>query len=628
MYNILFLLSTHIFDFYEAFASFFYYPLASIKCNCIVVICNCFVVDRLLYLFYNVYRDRSVHYAAERSDPVKKYNCLLALLVSVFLLLCACAQRQADQVSSPDALSSTPSSFSSTPSSVPTSSISASSVPATAPTTAPTQPTEPAPPIQLSTDWVTNREIVPFEDRFKEDVYFGTTTTRWFIQEEGNTFIRYALSTRDSVYPLAVWNYDSIIYEISCDRELTGYTLLIGDGLNAYLVSTDELIRVDLRTGASTTLLTRGNNIIFWQVYPCGKDTICIFEIDAEKNLRIFYRDLHSDAEKTLYEGVLPESSPYDYASNGKYAAPGNRGISFTPPNSTQGTFSWRMMNPAFYAASQKELENPDSQFKHHYKENNYSKYWENPEEYPIHLATCPALCDAIENAYDIPYRVEYTYNPVTGTLTEDYGIIDTCFYGSGYSHDHYDYENTREEPVAVLNSDPVDIPTITKLTAEQAEEALADEPDYYYKNTVLYSECGYGRPYWLQDGKFIKLADIECLGFISTQYYVYCFTTENTIVQISPDGSICNTIYTANAEMDDWFYDLGSIYVQDGNQVIRINIINGTRQALLECNGNIYIRAGGDDFGEISVNITQGLYYQQHFFNPDTGELEETDYL
>ena len=61
---------------------------------------------------------------------------------------------------------------------------------------------------------------------------------------------------------------------------------------------------------------------------------------------------------------------------------------------------------------------------------------------------------------------------------------------------------------------------------------------------------------------------------------------------------------------------------------MIRINIINGTRQVLLESNGNIYIRAYGDDFGEISVDITQGLYYQQHFFNPDTGELEETDYL
>lgn len=547
---------------------------------------------------------------------MKKYNCLLTLLVSVFLLLCACAREQTEQASSdPDTLSSIPSS--SVPaSSAPASSVPPSSVPAT------------SEPIRLSTDWVVkNREIIPFAERFKEDVYFGTTTTRWFVQEEGNTFIRYALSTRDGAYPLAVWNYDSIIYEISCDRALTDYDLLIGDGLWAFLASEKDLIRVDLRTGVSTTLLTRDSNIIFWKVYACGKDTVCIFEIDAEKNLRIFYRDLHSDAEKTLYEGILPKSSPHDYASNGKYAAPGNRGISFTPPSSTQGTFSWRMMNPAFYAVVQNELANPDSQFKQIHQQD-YSKCWEDPENKPIHLSTYPGLCDAIENAYDIPYRIEYTYNPVTGKLTEDYGIVDTCFYGSGYSHDHYDYENTREEPVTVLNSDPVDIPTITKLTAEQAEEALADESNDYYKNTVLYSEYGYGHPYWLQDGKFIKLADIECVGFISTQYYVYCFTAENTIVQISPDGSICNTIYTANAEMDDWFYYLGSIYVQDGNQVIRINIINGTKKVLLESNGNIYIRAGGEDFGEISVNITQGLYYQQHFFNPDTGELEETDYL
>ena len=588
--------------------------------------CNRFVVDLPFSSFYNVDRDERVHFATERSDLVRKYNYLPALLVFIFLLLCACAKEQAAPASSgPDTLSST---FTSYPapiyapaSSKPVTSAPAASVPATSVPATSVPTTEPAPPIRLFTDWVVeDREIIPFEERFEEDVYFGTTT-RWFIQEEGNTYVRYALSTRKGIYPLAIWNYDSIIYEIPCDRELTGYTLLIGDGLNAYLVSTDELIRVDLRSGTSATLLTRDSNIIFWEVYTCGKDTVCIFEIDAEKNLRIFYRDLHSDAEKILYEGVLPESSPYDFISY-------DRGLSFTPPSSTQGTFSWRMMNPAFYAVVQKELANPDSEFQHHYKENCYSMCWEDPENKPIHLSTYPSLCDAIENAYDIPYRIEYTYNPVTGELTEDYGIVDTCFYGSGYSHDHYDYENTREEPVTVLNSDPVDIPTITKLTAKQAEEALADESNYYYKNTVLYSEYGYGHPYWLQDGKFIKLADIECVGFISTQYYVYCFTAENTIVQISPDGSICNTIYTANAEMDDWFYYLGSIYVQDGNQVIRINIINGTRQVLLESNGNIYIRAYGDDFGEISVDITQGLYYQQHFFNPDNGELEETDYL
>ena len=115
---------------------------------------------------------------------MKKANYLPVLFVAVFLLLCACAQQQADPSSSgPDVLSSAPS-INVTPasripdsrppaSSVPATSAPATSAPATSTpaTTAPAQPTAipTAPPrtYQSNIDWVTNREIVPFEDLFK-----------------------------------------------------------------------------------------------------------------------------------------------------------------------------------------------------------------------------------------------------------------------------------------------------------------------------------------------------------------------------------------------------------------------------------------------------------------------------
>ena len=115
-----------------------------------------------------------------------------------------------------------------------------------------------------------------------------------------------------------------------------------------------------------------------------------------------------ADAEKNLYEGVLTQSSPYDLTSE-------IRGLYFSAPSTTLGTFSWQMMNPAFYEAVQTELANPNSQFKQIYQQD-YSKYWENPEEYQIHLATCPPLCNRIEDAYNIPYHIKYIYDPATGT--------------------------------------------------------------------------------------------------------------------------------------------------------------------------------------------------------------------
>lgn len=539
---------------------------------------------------------------------MKKYNCLLILLVSVFLLLCACTKEQATPASSdPDTLSSVPSSFASIPSSVPATSV----------------------PAQLFTDWlIEDREIVPFEDRFKEDVQFGSSTS-WLIQD-ADTYICYSINRTyfTETVEYGIFLDDKMVYPITDAPELAKCGLLAGDGQSAYLYGEAGILKMDLLTGEYTVFLQFGSDIIFWRVGSCDKDTICVFTVDTQRNLRIYYRDLRSNAEKTLYEGILPESSPHDFVSFEKYSQVGNQGISFTPPQSTNGTFSWRMMNPAFYTVLQKELANPDSQFKHVYKENYYAACWEDPENHPIHLSTYTMLCDAIENAYDIPYRVEYTYNPITGTLTEDYGIVDTCLYGSGYAHDHYDYENTREEPLLIVDAKPIPIPNITKLTEAQLEESQEDESNRKKLSVFLYSDYGFGVPYLKQGDRAVKLADIPCQGIIATQHYIYCITAEQTIVQISPDGSICNTIYTANGVLDDWFYQLGSIYVQDGNQVIRIDTINGTSQVLLESKGNIYIDSNGFLDEQISVDITQGLYYQQHFYNTVTGELEEVSYL
>ena len=116
---------------------------------------------------------------------MKKANYLPVLFVAIFLLLCACAQQQSSQASSdPDTLSSIPSSSVPTSSmpatSVPTTSVPATSIPATSvpvasvPATQPT--TMPTPPAtEPNLDWLTDRKIIPFEDRFAEDVPFGVS---------------------------------------------------------------------------------------------------------------------------------------------------------------------------------------------------------------------------------------------------------------------------------------------------------------------------------------------------------------------------------------------------------------------------------------------------------------------
>ena len=143
---------------------------------------------------------------------------------------------------------------------------------------------------------------------------------------------------------------------------------------------------------------------------------------------------------------------------------------------------------------------------------------------------------------------------------------------------------------------------------------------------SFLFSEFGYGKPYLNQDGKATKLADIEAREIASDPYYVYCLTADNTIVQISPDGSICNTIYTSDGVLDDLCYHTGSVYFKENDKVIRIDTVTGTYSAVLRTDGSMSV----DSFGEegLYILVVQGLYDQQYFFHPDTGELEETGFI
>lgn len=527
---------------------------------------------------------------------MKKYNCLLALLVSVFLLFCACVQEQANPTSSPTQ---------------PTNLTGPSSSTQSNPTSAPTQPSIPTDPptSQPNLDWVTTREIVPFEDRFKEDVPFGDNTTTWIASSNDSSSNDYnVFRLQRSSITIENGKEKECVYNIPVDEALWDYCyLLSADGRWAYVCSGGELCKLDLLSGELTTLVEKRESDLYWQVQACGKDTVCIFQLDVQRNLRIYYRDLHSDAEKTLYSGVLPQTSAYDLQS-------GWRGLSFRAPSSTLGTFTWQMMNPAFYAASQEELANPDSQFKRVYQED-YSRCWEDPEKHPIHLASCPALCNAIQDELNTPYYIKYICDPVSGTVTEDYGIIDRCFYGTGLGHNHFDYEITKEETPEILDVAPVEIPNISKASGVWPE---ADSIDLF-----IYSDFGGGHPYLALGDSICKLADIPVTEAEIGSDFVYCITTEGAIVQISYDGKICNTIYTSYNELRNLFYWQDALYFIDGNTIVCIDTIAGTYCPIIRTTLKEMNISSAYDNG-LHFYVRQGLYFQEYIFSPYTGELTE----
>ena len=435
-------------------------------------------------------------------------------------------------------------------------------------------------------DWSTDREIIPFEDRFQEDVPFGNYPTTWIIPETEHSYSDYNVFY---LWGLSVAMENGMerefAYNIPIDPNLsTGFSWIAADGCWGYWLSDEALYKIELQSGTYTVLDIKNETDIRWDVQACGKDTVCIFRLDAQRNLRIYYRDLHSKAEKTLYEGVLPDVPTSENE------------LFFYAPTTTQGDVYWEMINPAFYEI--------------------YLKYLNSPAD---DLKDTPNLRLAIQGDCGIPMLVRYFCDFNTSELTEDFGLYDTCWQSKDCKHDHFNYENTREEVPTLLNVAPVEIPNFSKLTGESPLEAT-DSVDAY-----MYSEFGFGLPYVSVDYPTWKLADIPVIDIECSWEYFYCITTEKTILQISYDGKKCNTIYTSENALRDLTCLGNYLYFVDGSTVICIDEAAGTWKPI--------VNFTADDFdlgwhyrynGILKLVVRQGMYNEDYWYYPETGELKE----
>ena len=107
---------------------------------------------------------------------------------------------------------------------------------------------------------------------------------------------------------------------------------------------------------------------------------------------------------------------------------------------------------------------------------------------------------------------------------------------------------------------------------------------------------------------------------------YIYCITTEGTILQFNHDGTICNTIYASENDLHDLNCCGNYVYFIDGSTIIYIDETAGTWRPIIQTSlKEIYISRGYDD--RLKFGVRQGLYCQEYLFYPDTGELLAQSY-
>ena len=270
---------------------------------------------------------------------------------------------------------------------------------------------------------------------------------------------------------------------------------------------------------------------------------------------------------KLLFEG-LPGDTPL-------------RWFSLTGPYSTQGTVSWSMINPDMSAILRKELAKPDSIYIT-LDGKDFSAEWSTlasslDEEYDYDTRI-PILMHSIQEHTGVHAWAKFKYNPTDGTCEKTTGIVDTCWFGSGYGHDHYDPHKYDVTPAWNV-SDPV---PISNISLPENPEQMYERDIYEYINSNC--QYGYGCVYRSKSQDVLQvLFDIDLTEVMFSDDYVYGITPDNTVVQANYDGTVRNTIYTGNGTLSELFYGCGKLYFLDDGTLMEIDIPAKTYRSLLD---------------------------------------------
>lgn len=532
---------------------------------------------------------------------------LLCLLVLVHILaLTACGVETPPETSAP---------VTTAPSTEP------STAPTTVPTEPTTEPTEPAtePALENELPWLlADRQSPSYEDFFSQDLPYNTVSYEWLAEtEEGNIFYNIRTNKDGFYITKTFWDVD---YQVPNTAEIRDLSVIGADGRWGYLESDEGILRLDLLTG-ETSLLVANENLL--GAYLMGYDVLYYAAMAEDGTIGIYRLYLPDMTLDTMYEGIALDVEL--------------GGFSFSAPTSTLGPIIWTSLNPEMVTRVTQELRDPNSPYRCDGTRDNVSTayLWDDPEalEGPgAYRNSALWVCWWIQQDTGIHTFYKCTYDCVTGTLTEDTGVIDGCWFGSGYSHDHYEPEITElPDPVPAVG-EWIAISGAVLPEGATAEEMYAEGVyDHYRADTpelqLVAKPLEKAYVYHFSDHILTKLLDIPMTMASNSVYYTYCVTEDGRVLQLSHEGEVLNTLYTAQDTIRGMDHANGYLYILDGDSLIQLDIPAMRYRVLLE-QTNIIEMSAWEDPGMVYFCVARGLHYQQYFFYPDTGVLEQTHFL
>lgn len=512
---------------------------------------------------------------------------LFALILSLALLLCACAPQEPVQT---DPTQNT---------TAPSESVFPTEPPTQPPTEAPTDPT----PSLLRPDaWYT--APLTFEDYFAEDRGYPYNQTRWLAETDSGHIL----------YQVQLYNGKLIIftgatagmYHVPCKNDLSQYSLRGADGAFAYLSSIqNQYVRVDLTTGEMRSIPSGDGNAVL-------RDSRVLYYTQTEgDSIKLCRNYLPEGKEEVLYTVDL-KGTPMVW-------------FSFTAPYRAKNALTWSMMNPEFLARLNRELADPNSKYKN-FDNQDFTQYWQNPAALWDSGMDQYMLYNKLQNDTGIRALVQYTYDPATDTLTQKTGIIDECWFGSGWQHDHFAPEITElPEPTFLPGSWTSITPVSSRPQSPTADEMYAEAQSFENERRILLHRGAspQGDLFLLEDGKATRIWDRQVRSFIASQYFLYCIAEDNTVYQLSFDGSFVQPLYTGKAALSQLCYDRGKLCLVDGTTVMEIDVPKLQYRVVLEHPQiqTIYFI----DKEELRIEIYAGLCELDYHYSTMTGKVTKS---
>ena len=491
-----------------------------------------------------------------------------------------------------------------------------STVPTEQPTTVPTATptTEPTVPVLPVEQWLVEPEYPSYEELFSQDVRYSDYDYDWMLEQNGKYYSYWCVVDEnprvcggplDLKYPSP--NGEKLMEEygelgcFGCDGKYAYLCDTSGSGIPDALTT---ILLLELETG-ETEILAREERLeavpelrakcVIYYVRTSGQETeVC----------RMYVPDRQVDVLCKVEDPELVEA--------------------YTFPETSQGIVSWYGMSTQIVEKAEALWADPNAQKVYNHRD--YTYIWENVAKGvtpPESISPYSMFFEALEAETGILALEQTEFDPVTGTYTEKPGTLDGCWLGSGYAHDHFN-----------LIYDPLPAPVALMKPWKPA-------PGWEIRGVCVERELEWshgprshripGREhrqiFWYEDDTVTLILDKPWEVIDRSSKAIYCLAEGNTIMEVSLDGTVCNTLYVSTEQLADPCYGEGMICFKEGDRIMLLDIEKGQYRVAIE-DPILEVGYWMPNADWILLSHARGLYAQQYKFYPETGVLERTRIL